>query len=142
MRLIFLLMAVTFIQACAFAKSQSVNAHHQAEANLLSVTIKNPLHECFKVEPIKQAVVEDQIVQIVAIQSYKSVGYCGCPSRVLTVYSDEVETLLRSQVPSLALQQGTLTFKQSGTYQVSLGTRAQLINKPALILSFQCQGPQ
>ena len=149
---------IVLIQACGASQAQqAASLSNQAvmteTSNVQSPTtypivVDNALSNCLGVEPVNQVVQGQQVQQILAIDVKQSIGYCGCTSAQVSVYSDlkNISKQADQANPSVgahqSLAQTPLVIKQSGQYVVQLGSLAQLSEQAEIVLSLRCQGPQ
>lgn len=152
---------VVMMQACAASQAQQATkltkltdqTHMSASSSAQHFTtypivLDNALSNCLRAEPVSQVAQGQQIQQVLAIDLKQSIGYCGCISAQVTVYSDlkRIPKQANKANPSTRthspLAQTPLLIKQSGEYVVQLGSLAQLSEQTEIVLSIRCQGPR
>lgn len=149
---------IVMIQACGVSQAQqAASLNNQAEmtetSNVQSPTtypiiVDNALSNCLGAEPVSQVTQGQQIQQILAIDVKQSIGYCGCTSAQVSVYSDlkniskQAHQANSSARTHQSLAQTPLVIKQSGEYVVQLGSLSQLSEPAEIVLSLRCQSPK
>lgn len=157
MKAILLLLSLALLQACSANSVQestpvpsvhSTSSDNSSSHNTSVPLIRNALPACLLIQAGGQELKQGQWEQVLHIDLQQAIGYCGCTSAQVSVYSDKSSSFsIQSNPPVLPLAQTNLNVLASGEYRVTLLPQTteqalKQISPKDFVLSVNCRAPQ